>query len=624
MNALQTHVVDTRRSPYARLQPVPLQAVKLTSSFWAPRMQRNINTAIPHLHDLLEEHGVVDNFRRLYGASQPARRGFLFTDSDLFKWMEAAAYAQVQPQADLHTRLDDAIDAALPAQGADGYLNTWFVDERRAQRWSDLDSAHEMYCAGHLFQAAVADARTRGDLRLLGASTRYADYIDQTFRQAGRPGSCGHPEVEMALVELFRQTGEERYLSLAGHFIDQRGAMRQSGINGHAVRALYYLSGAADVYLETGREDLMKGLLAQYDDLLRHKLYITGGIGGRYTGEAVGKAFELPNERAYTETCAAIAFIFFTWRMLQATGEAVYADMLERAMYNGFLSGVSLAGSEYFYVNPLAYDGLPEEDPWYAWARKGLYTRQPWHECTCCPPNVQRLLATLPAYFYSTSREGVWLHLYGSSSLETQLVNGVTLKLEQTSNYPWEGKVEITLQPSVPAEFSLFLRIPSWTTRASVLVDGQSVSAQPGSYLELKRTWQPGSRITLDLDMPVTLVGADPRLADVTGRAAVMRGPLVYCLEGIDHDLQDVRHFRLPAGAAFDIRHQPDLLDGITLLETDGLAPTNLETGSLYTPLPLSPVSANPQRLRFIPYYAWNNRGPSAMNVWVNKDRSLP
>jgi len=344
-------VVDTSTSTHCRLHPVPIRAVRIEGGFWKPRIEANRCKGMPRLLELLEEHGVVDNFRRISGRRKVRRRGPLFTDSDLYKWMEGAALAlQSREDPRLRDTLDHIIDDVLSAQGEDGYLNTYFVDERAGERFQRLETDHEFYCCGHLIQAAVAHYRATGQTKLLDGARRFADYLATVFGPNKRQGKSGHPELEMAMVELYRATGDRRYLDFAGFLLDQLGFTSLSGMEGHAVRAAYACCGAADYYAETGDRAYGEALERLWEDMVEGKIYITGGIGARYAGEAFGEPYELPNFRAYAETCAAIANIMWNWRMLLIAGEARFADLMENTLYNGFLSGVSLDGTRYFYV----------------------------------------------------------------------------------------------------------------------------------------------------------------------------------------------------------------------------------------------------------------------------------
>ncbi len=610
-------VVDTSASPHARLTGAPVRAVRLGEGFWRPRLEANRLAALPQLYRLLEEHGVVDNFRRVYGAKDAPRRGMVFTDSDLYKWVEAAAFV-LQSGDDAATRglLEGAVAAIVPAQREDGYLNTYYVDERYDQRYTHLDTDHETYCAGHLFQAAIAYRRAVGDNPLFDCARRFADHLAAVIPTM--PGiSVTHPEVEMAMVEMYRETGEARYLDTA-HFVldDNRFAALQK-IEGHAVEAAYFAAGGTDYYAETGDPAFRASTERQWQNLVEAKMYITGGSGGRHEGESLGRDYELPNARAYAETCAAIGNIMWSWRLLGLDGDASYADVLERSLYNGFLAGVSLDGTRYFYVNPLSYDGLGEGDPWDPRHRSGLYERQPWYRCTCCPPNVQRMLASLPGYFYSTSREGLWVHLYDTSELDWRLQDGTPLRLAQKTRYPWEGEVILEVRPAAPAEFTLFLRVPGWTQHCAAKVNGAAgPSATPGSYLALRRTWQPGDRVQLSFEMEPVAMAANPRLAENRGAVALQRGPLVYCLEAHDQPGLSVLDAMLDPAGEVASEWRPDLLGGITVLHARGAVPLH-PGGPLYQRWTAKGRATQPAELTAIPYYAWNNRGPCAMVVWM-------
>jgi hypothetical protein len=381
------------------------------------------------------------------------------------------------------------------------------------------------------------------------------------------------------------------------------------------------MAGVTDAYLETGDPAYRAAAESQWADLTARKAYITGGVGGRHVGESIGEAYELPNERAYAETCAAIASIFWNWRMLHIDGDARYTDWLERTLYNGFLAGVSPSGAEYFYENPLAASGLGEDDPWYRWAQRPPHRRQEWHDCTCCPPNVQRLLASLPGYFYSTGADGLWVHLFAAGTLRWQLPDGTPVTLTQETDYPWSGQVALSVSPQAERAFTLYVRVPGWAEKASVAVDGlPAADAAPGRYLALERAWRPGSVVEIELEMPAQRMVSDDRVAGNRGSVALQRGPLVYCLEGVDHDGLDVRELRLPDDAPLTPRHLPDLLGGVTAIDSEGLRSTHHAPRPLYQLLhQRQPGEYVAAPLRFIPYYAWANRGPASMAVWVRR-----
>ncbi|NIA30006.1 MAG: glycoside hydrolase family 127 protein [Actinobacteria bacterium] len=626
-------IISTSSSPNAKLHDVPISAVTLGDGFWQPRLQANKDRSIPELLRLLEEHGVVDNFRRLSGRRNVERRGYLFTDSDLFKWMEAAALVlQSGDDPQLKAKLDSVIDDVLAAQGKDGYLNTYHQGERANERFTKFKSNHELYCLGHLIQAGIAYYCGSGERRLLDGAIKYADYVISLFGPDKRQCFPGHPEIEMALVELYRTTGDRKYLDFADYLLNhvQLDKIEEkmtasdfqylfSGLpftsrkelKSHAVRAMYACCGATDLYMETGNPAVWETLQTLWKDMSQYKIYVTGGVGSRYQGEAFGNKYELPNERAYTETCAAIGNIMWNWRLLNVTGDERYTEIMERALYNGFLSGVSLTGDRYFYRNPLTSFGDNE--------------RQPWYNCTCCPPNVERTLAKIPGYIYSTSPEGLWVHLYHSNELNWHLDDGQKIRVKQVTKYPWENKVEITLNPKTKKEFSLFLRIPEWTPGASVSLNGEELKdkpVNPGSYFEIRRKWKRKDVVVVEFEMPVRAVFSNPRLGEDLGSVALQRGPVVYCLESPDFPNTSVFDVALPLDPenpqkGFTTQFQPDLLGGIVVLRKNALAyEIPMTDQPLYRYAPFKRPTRSVE-LKAIPYYAWANRGVSKMEVWV-------
>jgi len=597
-------------SPHAKLHPVPIRAVTMNDGFWQPRMRTNRTASVPRLLELLESHGALDNFRRVFKPTHCERRGPLFTDSDVYKWMEAAALVlQSGDDAELAEMLDGVIDVVLAAQHDDGYLNTWYVDERVNDRFTNLPENHELYCAGHLFQAAIAHYRATGSSRLLDGATRFADYLCTMFGP-DKPvqGHAGHPEIEMALVELYRTTSQQRYLDLAGYFLDGAGLASSDALAGHAVRQMYLCAGGADYVAETGDTAMQAANQRLWDDLITGKMYITGGVGSRYVAEAFGDPFELPNHRSYTETCAAIGNAMWNWRLLATTGDARHADLIERVLYNGFLSGVSLSGTDYFYVNPLASIG---GDP-----------RQPWYDVTCCPSNIQRTIAAIPGHLFSTSATGLYVHLYDNCRLDWHLADGTALTVTQQGGYPWDGRVEITVTPATPTTFDLNLRIPGWCRGAEVSVNGQAVdvAVEPGRYCRVRRTWQPGDTVTLEMAMPAVAMVADQRVDEDRHAVALMRGPIVYCAEGTDQPGIALDRVRLPIVPetmmpAVKVSHESAFLGGVTVLRVQ--AREMNPPAALYTPLAEVPENpGRPAELTAIPYYAWANRQPNPMQVW--------
>jgi DUF1680 family protein len=623
-------VVDTSQSPYARLRPLPLTAVTLDDEFWAPRRRLNRQVTIPSQYRHCEATGRIDNFRRAAGQVDLPFQGRYYNDSDVYKWLEGVAWTlATDADSALAEMADAVIDAISAAQRADGYLNTYFSRERATERWTNLRDMHELYCAGHLIQAAIAHRRATGGDRLFQVARRLADHICGLFgpqEQGKRPGAPGHQEIEMALVELARETGDQAYRRQAQFFLDQRGRGLIGGseyhqdhrpfrdlerMAGHAVRAVYMNCGAADLVAETGEPNLRAALNRLWRNMTVRQVYVSGGVGSRHAGESFGRDYELPNERAYTETCAAIASVMWNWRMLALDGDARYADAMETALYNGFLVGLSLDGTSYFYQNPLADDGT--------------HRRQEWFDCACCPPNIARLLASIPGYLYTVSAEGAWVHLYAQGSASIPLTDGTILSLRQHTRYPWGGRVEIEVGSS--GTFSLFLRIPGWCDAgASLVVNGHDFPGvlEPGSYAELRRSWNPGDTVHLDLPMPVRQVESHPYVAENLGRVALLRGPVLYCVEGADNPGLDPRDLYLPAGATFAIDHHPDLLGGVVALRgpARALPPGAAWEDHLYRPARHQPASpeGRPIEVIAIPYYAWANRGPEPMQVWLRSE----
>lgn len=615
-------VVDTSKSPHAKLRPIPISAVKLRDRFWQPRLVTLQEVTLPTQYELMEQTGRIDNFRRVAGKVGGDFRGLYFNDSDVYKWVEAAAWSlAVQPNEKIADLADQVISEIEAAQDADGYLNTFFSLERKNQRWTNLRDMHELYCAGHLFQAAVAHHRVTGDDRLLKVATRFADLIDKVFGWGKKEETDGHPEVEMALVELYRETGERRYLELARFFVDVRGHKRIGGspyhqdhkpfreldeVTGHAVRALYLNAGAADLYAETGDGALMTALQRMWRNLTEKRMYVTGGCGARHEGEAFGRDYELPNERAYAETCAAIANILWQWRMFLLTGEARFIDVLERSLYNGALSGLGLDGKSYFYVNPLA--------------DRGRHRRQPWFECACCPPNIARLLPMVQSFLYAVSNDGIFVNLYAES--EAQLSFGdATLTISQNTDYPWDGEVRLQIRPSKPTTFALNLRIPSWCDRAVVAVNGlERVEAEGGTYLTLRREWKAGDVVSLSMPMTAQFVACHPFVEPNGGRVAIQRGPIVYCLEQVDNPDADV--WFIGADVDSELTTTETQIAGFPVIAVQGkgfAVERSVWDGQLYLPLRSVRNFVKPARFTAIPYFAWANRDAGPMTVWVTK-----
>lgn len=575
----------------AALRPLGLGDVRI-GGFWAGRQRANA-AAIRVGRERLEEAGNLENLRITAGRSSGEPVGPVFADSDVYKWLEAVAWEYAREPSDELLRLQrEVTDVVAAAQAPDGYLNSVVQVRHGDRRYTDLPWSHEHYCAGHLIQAAVAQARCTGDTALLDVAVRFADHLADTFGPDRRHDVDGHPVIEMALVELHRETGDPRHLELARYFVDARGhgliaaygkeptyfsdrvpVREATTVEGHAVRAVYLAAGAADVAAELGDADLLRALATQFDHMTATKMYVTGGLGARWEGEAFGDPYELPTDRAYAETCAAIGGVQWAWRMLLATGDARYADAIERMLFNGFLSGVSLAGTEYFYVNPLQLRSDAHADG----NRSPAHGRRGWFDCACCPPNVMRTLAGLEGYLATRDDRGVQLHQYAPGTITA---GATTLTVE--TDYPWDGLVRVRVD-AAPGPVRLSLRVPAWA--GSATLDGTPV--QPG-YAAVDAA--AGDVVELRLPMDVRTTTAHPRVDAVRGCIALERGPLVYAAEQADH-ATPVDDLRIDPDAPRSSEHRPDLLGGVTVVTAGGLT--------------------------LVPYYAWANRGPAPMRVWL-------
>lgn len=625
-------VVDTRHSPNVRLRSIPPAHLQLTDTFWAPRREINGRYTLRLQLQHLETSHTLDNFRRLSENLDAPFVGMYFADSDVYKWLEAVGWHLADHPADTELRdhAEAIIDLLEQAQRPDGYLNSYFARERAEERWTNFD-LHEMYCAGHLFQGAVGYHRTTGDPRILRIATRFADHLCQIFGSGPeqRVAIDGHEEVELGLIELYRTTGERRYLNQAAFFVAARGRgllgkpyghhppeysqdhvpfENIDTVVGHAVRALYYTAGVADLCAELDAPNYRAALERQWQNMTQRRMYVSGGVGSRHEGESFGGDYELPHARAYTETCAAIASVMWNSRMLAFDGEARFADLLEWTLFNAVLPGLSLDGERYFYQNPLADDGH--------------HRRQAWFGVACCPPNLARTLAALPAYLYGVADDELWVHLYASSELRTQLANGTEVALTQTTDYPWDETV--TFQVLSSARFALMLRVPGWCQGATLSIDGvpQDTPLAAGSTVRVARDWQAGESVRLTLPMPVRYLSAHRRVSEATGRAAIARGPILYCVEGVDHPSIDSSDLILPSSPTAFARTPSDLPGELPALRATATLQAP-DTGALYRELHESePTASEPATLTAIPYFAWANRQAGPMQVWIARAAS--
>lgn len=618
------------------LRPLGLDQVRLTGGFWGERQERNARATIPHAHHCLEQTGWLGNFHLAAtdDLTPYRRRGREFSDSEVYKLAEAMAWEIARGGS---APLDELSTVVAAAQEPGGYLNTMFGRTGQAPRYSDLAWGRELYCYGHLIQAGVA--RLRGGVRdaLTNAATRAADHVCEEFGPAGRPAVCGHPGIEMALVELYRATGTARYLDQARLFVDRRGqatlpdielgrayfqddvpVRERAAFDGHAVRALHLACGAVDVAVETGDDKLLAAVVRQWEATVAARTYLTGGMGSRHDGEAFGDDFELPADRAYNETCAAIASVMLSWRLLLATGEARFADLAERTLFNVVAASTSLDGRAFFHTNPLQRRGADEPlDRSRRWPRASSSERAPWREVSCCPTNLARTLASLAGYVATTDGGGIQLHQYNSCTVET----GDTA-LTVTTAYPWNGTVRIRVDRTPAAPWALSLRVPAWAGDAVLATSDGARRVRPG-YAIVSRAWHAGDQVRLKLPVTPRWTNADPRIDAVRGCVAVERGPLVYCAESVDHD-PSVALDAVTVDRSAPLAERPLPALGRDVVALDVPAPTTSAAGNGWPYGSLGTAEAAPGSLTLVPYHLWANRGPATMRVWLPVAPSTP
>ncbi len=641
---MQPVETSTRTYPAYPVQPVPFTAVRCDDLFWAPRIETNRAISIPYAFEQCEQTGRVDNFRRaaevLRDTPGADRRlpNFVWDDSDVYKVIEGAAYVlNSRPDRALEEYVDGLVRLIASAEEPDGYLYTArTIDPDKppayagSGRWKlERKASHELYNLGHLYEAAVAYQQATGKRALLDTAIKSADLLDRAFGPGKEAIWPGHQVTELALVKLYLATGDERYLALAKFLLEARGpdgpegsgseynqshrpVVDQAEAVGHAVRATYMYAGMADVAAATGETRYVEALDRIWEDVTGRKLYITGGLGATSVGEAFGPAYDLPNLTAYAETCAAIGNVFWNHRLFLLHADARYIDVLERTLYNGLLSGVSLDGTAFFYENPLESDGT--------------HQRSPWFECACCPSNVVRFLPWLPGYVYARGDNALFVNLFVSGTAEIAASDTQVVRLTQETRYPWDGAVRLSVGVGGPLSFTLHIRIPGWARDEAVpgglyrfedhleepvtlKVNSQPVELEiERGYASLTREWRPGDTVELELPMPVRRVVADARVEADRGRAALQRGPLVYCVESPDNPDVPVPDLVLPNDTFLAAEWRPDLLNGVVVLKGRALRPVEGEEGS---------PELKEQDFTAIPYYAWANRGPAEMLVWL-------
>ena len=644
--ALLTGVIQSAEGQTQKLTAVPFTDVTIADEFWAPRMETNRTVTIPYDFKKCEETGRVENFDVAAGKMEGKFRGhFGFNDSDVFKVIEGASYSlRLYPDAELEAYMDELIAKIAAAQEQDGYIYTVntigeYADEIFCcvsdPRWSDLKSGHELYNAGHMYEAAVAHYQATGKRSFLDVAVKNADLLCRVFGPGKNRGVPGHQEVEIGLVKLYRATGDEKYLKLAKFFLDERSnaeghklygpynqdhkpVVEQSEAVGHAVRADYMYSGMADVAALTGDTGYIKAIDRIWENVVSKKQHLTGGVGARHQGESFGGNYELPNKTAYNETCAAIANAMWNHRLFLLHGDTKYIDVLERVIYNGFLSGISLSGDTFFYPNPLASDGKYKFN-------QGALTRKAWFDCSCCPTNVVRFMPSLGGYVYAVSGDVLYVNLYIGGS-GTARVGKNTVRLKQETRYPWDGRTKITVEPENPAEFAIYVRIPGWAQgkpvpsnlycylnksdkKVALKVNGKSIALDmEKGFARIRRKWKKGDVIELNLPMPIRRVLCNEKVKDNIGRVALERGPIVYCAEGVDNDGQAL-NIVLSDDVELKAEYRKDILGGVTVISGRACG--------LYPSADGKVIARKHQDFVAIPYYAWSHRGAGEMAVWL-------
>lgn len=651
-----TNTATADEVPIKGLTEVAHDRVKLVDGFWGPRLKTHHEVTIPHALDCLEADGHVTNFDKAAGVYDGPLRGHHAFDSDLYKALEGALYSlQHFKDSELEERVDAILDRVLAAQQPDGFLISYFIVNKDLERWGDMRLQHQLYNTGHFFEMAVAHKRLNGQDKVLDAATRFADYIDSVFGPGKRYDVPGHEEIELALVKLYRATGRKRYLDLCRFFLDERGhahgterkpfipgplvvpqriegqtdaeyrrakwhaslrwrngrmqdhkpLVEQNAV-GHAVRAGYVYSAMADIARFADAPEYEKGVERIWNDVVGCKMYITGGLGtAQYHDEGFGDPYLLPN-RTYCESCAAIANVLWQHRMNLLKAEAKYADVMELTLYNGMLSGIAISGDKFFYQNPLESPGS---------------SRRNWIGLACCPTNLARIIPQVGGLAYATAKDNLYVNLFTSGTATIHLDGGMTVKLKQETHYPWDGHVKLTVAPEQEAELTLCLRIPGWalgrpvpsdlyyfekneSPPATLKVEGRPSDVTPDEdgYVHLRRRWKPGDTIELDLPMPVRRVYAHEKVEADRGKAALMRGPIVYCLEAVDHGGIDVTRLVLPRTTALRAEYRPRLLGGVTAIISNAL------------------LDGRQCPMMAVPYYAWCNREKGVMTVWINEN----
>lgn len=635
----------------------PLSAVDIRDGFWTPRLETNRLVTLEHQYDHIRANGCLDNFRRVVGEAGGEFEGPMFLDANAYKWLEATSYVlATNEMPSLREKVDEVVSLVERAQADDGYLYTYFMLAEQDKRWTNFSVMHELYCAGHLIEAAVAHHRSTGETTFLNVARRFADHIDERFGPGEEVVIPGHEGIELALVELYKTTGERRYLDLAQCFIDRRGreqsplepelprlrelggseiydevlqsiaatrdvffdeagdydgryaqdhvpVREQQSVEGHAVRATYLYAGVAALLGERDDPELSAAVERLWKNMARKRMYVTGGLGSTSEGESFTEDYDLPNETAFAETCAAVGNVLWSQRMFELTGDGMYVDVLERALYNGLLVGVSLDGRRFSYSNPLTTDGDHQRETW-------LYI-------ACCPPNLSRILASFGRYVYAVDDESdtLFVNLYVESDLETS-VSDHPITLTQETDYPWGGEATFEVATEEPNSFGIDFRVPGWADDVAIRVNDRQVALErTDGYASVRRVWNGGDEVTVSFPMTIDVLAAHPAVRDDAAHVALQRGPVVYCVEAADNDAP-VHYLTLDDRDSLRAQHDETLLGGVTLIEGNATVQDSEDwADALYRPV--EEVETELVPFTAIPYYAWNNRERGPMTVWL-------
>lgn len=612
-----------------KLEAHPFSSIQITDNFWKPKLEKVAKSALPaSIFQTEINTGRIRNFEKVARKQGEPHEGIYYDDSDVYKALEAIAYSlQTHPDAALEQKADEWIAKIAAAQEPDGYINTYYSLTGLQNRWTDMEK-HEAYCAGHLMEAGVAYFQTTGKRTLLEVAIKMADHIDLEFRQANKPWVTGHEEIELALVKLYKATGTTRYLELADWFLDQRGrgygkgaiwdkpewgpkyaqddvpVKDQKEITGHAVRAMYLYTGAADVAVANGDPGYMNAMKTVWEDVVHRNMYVTGGIGSSGSNEGFSVDYDLPNENAYSETCASVGMVFWNQRMNLLEGNSQYIDVLERSLYNGALDGLSLSGDRFFYGNPLA--------------SSGQHSRKEWFGTACCPSNISRLVAAVGDYIYAKTDDGIWLNLFIGNTTSFTL-KGKQVPVSIQTEFPWEGKVLVQVDPEEELDFDFHLRVPGWAvenpvpgylysfvpgekSNFSIEVNGKAAKFKmENGYAVLSQNWKKGDQITYTLPMPIRELQSRPEVSENIGRIAIQRGPLVYCIEGTDN-AGTVSELTVSDTPNYQVEELQILDERVLAVRFSGNK------------------AGEAKSVLAIPYYTWANRGPNEMRVWIPKE----